>query len=142
MSDLPAPPISPDVDLSGLDGFILNVNRLLSSTLVAKATPEALGFAVKLWCRAWQQRPACSLPDDDAELAALSGAGKRWRAVRAMALHGFVKCSDGRLYHPVLAEDANRAWTKRLEYRRKRQADNDRLDAWRKGSKKPVRLVT
>lgn len=36
-----------------------------------------------------------------------------------MALRGFVECSDGRLYHRVLAEDALRAW-EALERRRER----------------------
>lgn len=130
MTDAPPPLVPSDIDLAGLDGFILHVNRLLSSDLVAMATPEALGVAVTLWCRAWQQR--CSLPDDEAQLARISGAGRRWKVVREMALRGFIRCSDGRLYHPVLAEEALRAWKKRCEYRAQRDAARSRMESLRK----------
>jgi hypothetical protein len=33
-----------------------------------------------------------------------------------MALRGFLKCSDGRLYHPLLAADAKISWEKRKKY--------------------------
>ncbi|MDO8251425.1 MAG: DUF1376 domain-containing protein [Rhodoferax sp.] len=42
---------------------------------------------------------------------------KEWMKVRAGALRGFVKCSDGRLYHPVVAEKAREAWQAKLEQR-------------------------
>src|SRR6185369_17414136 len=35
---------------------------------------------------------------------------KEWRKLRAEALHGFVKCSDGRLYHAVIAKKAMAAF--------------------------------
>jgi hypothetical protein len=53
--------------------------------------------------------PRHPLPDNDTELANLAGFGrvvKEWRKVREQALNGFVKCSDGRLYHSVIAEKA------------------------------------
>ncbi|MCW6512626.1 hypothetical protein [Lichenifustis flavocetrariae] len=42
-----------------------------------------------------------------------------------------MKCSDGRLYHPVLAAEANKAWKKRQQY----GADQERLRKWREGRK-------
>ena len=36
-------------------------------------------------------------------------------AARAAALHGFVKCADGRLYHPVVAEKAIAAFENLLK---------------------------
>ncbi|MCW6512625.1 hypothetical protein [Lichenifustis flavocetrariae] len=77
MSDLPDPLVSPDVDLRGFSGFMLDVDRLLTSELVALGTPEECWAALMLWCRAWKQSPPASLPDDDRVLAAFSGAGKR-----------------------------------------------------------------
>ena len=107
----PLPPlVPPEVDLSRLDGFMLDTVALLGSELVALSTGEEFKAAVLLWCRAWKQRPACSLPDNDRVLASFAMvAPARWRKVKGMALHGFVKCADGRLYHPVLAKDALRA---------------------------------
>lgn len=96
-------------DVSGLDGFMLNTDLLMASELWALATGDEFKAAVGLWCRAWKQTPAGSLPDDDKVLAAFSGAGKSWPKVKAMALRGFVKCSDGRLYHTTLCSDVVRA---------------------------------
>src|SRR5690606_12605511 len=95
---------------SKLDGFMLDTVRLLGSELVALSTGDEFKAAVLLWCRAWKQRPACSLPDDDRVLASFAQVtAAKWKKIRPMALRGFIKCSDGRLYHGVLAADALRA---------------------------------
>lgn len=120
MTDLPAPLTDASVDVAGLPGFMLNVVRLLSSELVAISTGDEFKAAVLLWSRSWQQVPACSLPEDERVLASFAGLGsdmKKWRKVRPVALRGFVPCSDGRLYHPVLVEDAKRASKARQQRR-------------------------
>jgi uncharacterized protein YdaU (DUF1376 family) len=137
MTDLPdplTPPamVGPEVDLRGFSGFMLNVDRLLASELVALGKPEECWAAVMLWCRAWKQSPPASLPNDDRILAAFSGSGSRWPKVKEVALRGFVLCSDGRLYHQVLADEANAAWQKRKAYK----ADQERLKVWRANKKK------
>lgn len=107
---LPAPLTPPGLDLSGYSGFLLDTKRLLSSDLWAMSTGDQLKAALALWCRAWSQVPAASLPNDDRMLAKLAGVSRaKWRHLKAVALHGFVLCTDGRLYHPVLAKDALRA---------------------------------
>lgn len=88
---------------------MLNTDLLMASELWALATGDEFKAAVGLWCRAWKQTPPGSLPDDDRVLAAFSGAGKAWPKVKAMALRGFVKCDDGRLYHATLCDDVIRA---------------------------------
>lgn len=50
----------------------------LSSTAHATMTLEEQGAYRNLLDRAWIDDPPCSLPDDDDELARLSGAGDRW----------------------------------------------------------------
>ncbi len=111
MNDLPAPLVSSEVDISKLDGFMLDTRKLLSSELVAISTPEEFKAAVLLWCRAWQQQPAASLPNDPRVLSSFAAvSAQRWSKIKDMALRGFVLCSDGRLYHRILAADANRAW--------------------------------
>jgi uncharacterized protein YdaU (DUF1376 family) len=114
-SDLPTPFVSADADLRDFDGFMLNVERMLASELWALSTGDEFKAAFALWMRAWKQCPAGSLPDDDRLLAAFSGAGKKWPKVREMALRGFVKCSDQRLYHKTLCEDVKRAAIKKAE---------------------------
>ncbi|MBO1329261.1 DUF1376 domain-containing protein [Acetobacter suratthaniensis] len=112
-----APLTPPESDLRGLPFMPLDTVRLLDSDLFALSTGDEFKCAVALWCKAWQQVPAGSLPDHDRVLAHLSGAGVGWPGVRGMALHGWVLCTDGRLYHPVLAEKANHAWKARQAQR-------------------------
>lgn len=116
MSALQEPLTTEAHDVSGLDGFLLNTEKLMASELWALATGDEFKAAVGLWCRAWKQSPPGSLPNDERVLAAFSGAGANWRRVRDVALRGFVECSDGRLYHTTLCEDAIRA----AEAKRKR----------------------
>ncbi len=92
----------------------LEVARLRDSDLVALSTGDELKAALLLWIAAWGQVPAASLPDDDRILARLTGYPlAQWRRLRAMALRGFSLCSDGRLYHPLIADLAMQAYAKR-----------------------------
>ncbi len=136
MNDLPAPLTPPECDLRDFPFLPLDVLRLRDSDISAIEDAEAFRAAVLSWCAAWHQVPAGSLPDDDAALCRLLGYGrdlKTWRRVReAGALRGYVKCSDGRLYHPVVAEKAIEAWS-----RKERQRDRGRKgNASRWGSHK------
>lgn len=131
-TDRPAPMTSPEIDCRNLDGFMLNAQRLLASELWALSTGEEFKAAVGLWCRAWQQTPAGSLPNDDRVLASFAGVPPaRWRKVREMAMRGFVLCADGRLYHPVLCADARRAWAAKEKRKADREAEATRLRLWR-----------
>lgn len=125
----PDPFTSTDHDVSGLDGFMLNTDRLMVSELWALATGDEFKAAIGLWCRAWKQVPAGSLPNDEKVLAAFSGTGKAWPKVRDMALRGFVLCSDGRLYHKTLCDDVKRAAEAKAKRReRTRKATEARND--------------
>ncbi|OBR52359.1 DUF1376 domain-containing protein [Paraburkholderia tropica] len=134
MNDLPEPLVPAEVDLTGFDGFMLNVERLLASELVALGTPEQCWFAMMLWCRAWQQTPPASLPNDERILAAFSRAGSKWKKSRDVILRGFILCSDGRLYHKTLAEEALVAWDKRKKYQLRSAKGN--AARWSKGDEK------
>lgn len=109
------PLTKPSTDLRGFAYMPLDVVRLRDSETAVLCSGEEFRAAVLLWCAAWHQVPAASLPKEDRLLANLAGYGrdmKGWMAVRDGALRGFVECSDGRLYHPVIAEKANEAWAK------------------------------
>jgi len=98
----------------------LDVVRFAQSDLVAFEAPEAIVAALLLWGAAWHGTPAASLTDDDRTLSNLAGYGRavgEFLKVKEGALRGFVKCSDGRLYHPVVAEKAREAWTGKLKQR-------------------------
>lgn len=114
----------PDCDLRDFSFMPLDASRLLDSDLFALSTGDEFKAALSLWCKCWLQVPAASLPNDDRVLAHLSGAGSKWRKVKDMALRGFVLCSDGRLYHPVVAEKAKDAWAKKQSYRDRSRKGN------------------
>jgi hypothetical protein len=110
---LPEPPVPADADLRHFPTMPLDVRRLRDSDLAGVEDGDVFRAAVLSWCAAWHQLPAGSLPDDDAALARLLGFGRDvrgWRRVRAKGgLRGWIRCSDGRLYHPVVAAAAHDA---------------------------------
>lgn len=113
MDTLPNPLTPADCDLRDFSYMPLDVLRLRDSDLAARLSGEEFRCAVLLWCAAWHQVPAGSLPDDDVNLAQYAGFGRmvgEWQKVRDGSLWGWVKCADGRLYHPVVCEKANEAW--------------------------------
>ncbi len=119
-AELPAPLVQADVDLRDFSFMPLDVVRLRDSGLTAKATGDEFRAAVLLWCASWHQVPAASLPDDDAELANLCGYGrapKEWKKIKPGALRGWLMCSDGRMYHPIVASKARESWLSKLRQR-------------------------
>lgn len=107
MTALPQPPVPADADLRHYGDMPLEVARLRDSDIASIGDAEAFRCAVMLWCAAWHQVPAGSLPADDATLARMAGLGRdqrTWKRLRAAALRGFREFSDGRLYHRVVCE--------------------------------------
>lgn len=126
---LPAPLTPADCDLRDFAFMPLDVARLRDSDMAAYQSPEECWAGVLLWSAAWHQLPAASLPDDDRFLAKVAGYGrvvKEWMNVRDGALHGWVKCADGRLYHPVVAEKANESWYKKVRHAWEKECDRIR----------------
>lgn len=117
--DRPAPMTPSDCDLSDFAFMPLDVARLRDSELAANETPEACWAAVLLWSASWHQIPAASIPNDDKWIAINSGAGVGWRKIKKVVLCDWILCSDGRLYHPVVAEKALVAWEKKQATGRK-----------------------
>lgn len=104
----------------------------MASELVALSSHEVIGAAVMLWCRAWKQRPAASLPNDDKVISAFARMSlPRFRKLRDEVLRGFVLCSDGRLYHQTLSAEARKAYERKTHFKRKREVDAERLRKWR-----------
>lgn len=137
MTDLPEPLTPLECDLRGYEYMPLFGQRMFGSRFYSLSlrNPRAGLAALKLWWEAWMQCPAGSLPDDDFDLARMADFGadlKAWRAVKQIALHGFVSCSDGRLYHPHLCDHAIKAWEgrrkerfRKAEQRAKKAASSD-----------------
>ncbi len=105
-SDVP-PPIPEHTNLQSMRWFKMDIMSLLNSDFVHKATHEELGAAFLLWTKSVHQLPAGSLPNDDVVLARMAGfdpRSKRWKKSRDMILYGWTLRSDGRLYHPTVAD--------------------------------------
>jgi hypothetical protein len=121
-------PLTPaDCDLRDFPRMMIDIPRLFSSEFDATANDAEWRFGVTLWLKSFHQVPAASLPDDDGALARLAGLGrdvKTWRKARANALRGWVKCDDGLLYHPVVAEIALEAWLEKMTQRLSSGAGN------------------
>ena len=128
------------IDLRDFQFMPLDVVRLRDSSMALKANGDEFRAAVMLWCVAWHQVPASSLPNDECDLATYAGYGKRsrlgydkiaWDKVREGALRGFQLCDDGRIYHTVIAEKALEAWDGKLKLRHKRECERIRKAAQR-----------
>ena len=124
--DLPEPLTSADCDMRGMPYMPADTTRALDSDTFAISNGDEFKAHWALIFKSWSQVPAASLPNDDRILAHLSGAGSSWKKVRAVALRGWVLCSDNRLYHPVVAEKALHALPMRRDYQEKRSGDAER----------------
>lgn len=122
---LPAPLTPPRCDLTGLDYMPLQLQPLWDSDFDALASDGEFRTGLRLWGKSWLEKPAASLPDDEMLLARKAGVSLEvWRERKAMALRGWTKCSDGRLYHPVVARLALEAWIDRIAHRKRSAAGN------------------
>lgn len=133
----PDPLVPAEVDLKDFDFIPFEFRRLFASETWILATHEEKCAAFCLWCESWHQAPAGSLPDNDRVLAHLSQSGLRWPKLRAHALRGWQKCSDGLLYHPVVAEKVLEAWAKHRKASSKGKAGASKR--WGTGSPSAIR---
>jgi len=112
----------------------LDVARLRDSDFATEVSGDEFRAALLLWCASWHQKPAASLPDNDASLAKYAGYGRdqrAWKRVRVGALRGFSLCDDGRLYHAVIAEKAVEAWEGKLKLRHRKECERIKKAAQR-----------
>lgn len=124
-SSIPAPPVPQDTDLHDFPFTPIYRSRLLGSEFHATASDAEWRAGVTLWLKSWDQVPAGSLPADEVALCRLAELGRdlrQWRRVAATALHGWFQCSDGRLYHRVVAEGVADAWQRKLAQRDRTEA--------------------
>lgn len=131
MTDLPEPLVPSNVDLGGYGFMPLHGHRLFGSDFNARCNDAEWRAGVTLWWASWNQVPAGSLPDDDVVLCRLAGFGRdlrTWRKLRENSLRGFIRCSDGRLYHAVIAKLALEAWERRVKDRERKAKWRERIN--------------
>lgn len=141
-----ASPLTPhDCDLRDFSFMPLDIVRLFGSEFHASSTDAEWRAGVTLWLKSFHQVPAGSLPDDDIVLARLAEMGRNlrgWKRVRPVAMRGWRRCDDGRLYHPVVAEKVNAAWDRKLVARERGKRGNDARWGRIRGRLKPERSET
>lgn len=119
MSEAPHPLTPSDCELQDFAYLPVDVAWIRNSDMVLNETPEVFWAMLLLWAESWHQVPAASIPNDDDWLACATRTGKAWPRMRASVLREWVMCSDGRLYHPRIADRALRAWAKKQATGRK-----------------------
>jgi hypothetical protein len=120
VSDLPEPLTPSECDLRDFPFMPLDIQRLRRSKawLKAKRNPALAFYMINLWTASWHDVPTGSLEDDNDVLADVAMCDPvKWDKLRTDVLHGWVKCSDGRLYNPTVAEKALEAWDSKLDQR-------------------------
>lgn len=118
----PDPFVLPCADLRDFPHTPIFRSRLFGSSFHARATDAEWRAGVTLWLKSWDQVPAGSLPNDDIELCRLAELArdvKSWKKIKDGAMRGWILCSDGRLYHPVVAEGVNTAIEAKFKQRQK-----------------------
>jgi hypothetical protein len=108
-----SPLVPAECDLRDFPYLPVDVQRLLTSETWVLGKGDERAAAMALWLQSWHQVPAASLPDNDRMLGHLAQVAN-WKRVKPQALRGWVLCTDGRLYHPVVAEKALEAWVEKL----------------------------
>jgi len=124
VTDLPDPLVPLDCDLRGLQWMPYYGAALAGSEFNAAVSDAGYRAAHNLWWACWHQVPAASLPNDDIALARFADFGRdirKWRKLKNEALHKFVLCNDGRLYHRFLSLLAVEAYTRRLSDRNRKK---------------------
>lgn len=128
-------PLTPaNCDLEGFNRMMIDIPRLRKSKHDALVDDAAWRAGFNLWFAAWQSVPAGSLEEDDDTLRVAAGLGRdqaTWVRIRPDVLRPWVKCTDGRLYHPTVCELALEAWLERLTARKMSSAGN--RERWGKG---------
>lgn len=125
MSELPEPLTPPECDLRDFPWMPVVVPQLTKSKAwsICKRRPELAFYMLNLWMASWHSVPAASLEDDDDVLcdAAMCDA-KKWPQVREQVMRNWIKCTDGLLYHPVVAKEANASWESKVAQRARTKA--------------------
>lgn len=118
---LPAPLTPAECDLRSHEWFPLYFDRLRKSKWWRRASDTARARNIMLWGEAFKQLPAGSLPNDDDELAEAAGYGMdvdAFLAHKDEIMAPWMLCSDGRWYHPTVAEMVLNAWDQVSERRK------------------------
>jgi hypothetical protein len=106
-TELPDPPYPADVKSNGFRQEI-DLDRILSSKTWALADNECRPWLLMLWTMSWRNVPCGTWEADDEYIAARIGCKLEWfMGHRAQLMRGWVRHSDGLLYHPFIIGQVN-----------------------------------
>lgn len=111
-------PVEP-MDLRSYPMIMLD-RGLLQQPAFAELSPEAHMAQISLVFSAWEEVPACSVPQHAATLAMMAGLGRdvtAWSRVSAEVLSYWQVAADDRLYFPPMFAAAHAAFTKSQDKR-------------------------
>jgi 5-methylcytosine-specific restriction endonuclease McrA len=109
MTDLPEPMTPADSRFRNSEfmPFPSNPNDYNSDWFMLEPRIKSARIQLMQW--SWNAKPVCSLNNCPAKLWRLAGERESyWKKIQEKALSPWILCSDNRLYHPWLAEQANR----------------------------------
>lgn len=109
----PQPLVPAEINLETFPWAPVRLAFLSGHPLALAQQAEPFRALVLLIAQSWRQQPAMTVPDDDIQLASMTGFGRdieAWLAVRDPVLQGWTLCSDGRWHHPELATWAQQSW--------------------------------
>ena len=97
----------------------LFIDRLLNSDTWIMASGDEAKAMITIWCAAWHQNEAGTLPNNDEVLKVLSRAGENRMQMRETVLSGFeLNEKTNRLHHQVIQEIAAEAFGKTDRFRK------------------------
>lgn len=103
-NEIPDPPYPPDMRAKGMM-FDIDVERLYQSKTWLIASADLRPWLLRLWVESWRSIPVGSFEDDDELVAArIQMPEALFQAHRKTLMRGWVRHSDGNLYHPVITE--------------------------------------
>jgi uncharacterized protein YdaU (DUF1376 family) len=86
--------------------FPMYPKDIVGDDLVRVMTTTEFGAYVMLLCAAWVATPACTVPDDDTELARLAGMNKpQWKRAKRHVMRPWKRRKDGRWVQPRLLKE-------------------------------------
>lgn len=90
--------------------FLFDINDWLGSFSVEKMSGDEVKAYIYLLCRSWHETPIATLPNDEAELAAMARLSpEKWQGVREAVLARFCVNGNGRLHNTRLQKEATYA---------------------------------
>lgn len=121
-TQLPDPPYPEDIRAKGWM-FELDITRARVSNTWVLAPAEIRPWLLMIWACSWERSPCGTLPCDDEVIAAIIGMPMAMFAVhRDILMRGWYRCSDDRLYHPVISELVERMMGSRRKDRDRKAA--------------------